>query len=1131
MKKNYESGGGLCLIPKKLMLVMKLTAILVIIFTVQVTATVYSQNKKLSLNLQERSIKEVLQQIEAQSEYRFIYENEKVNLDEKVSIQVTDEVVEKILKQLFEKDGINYSITGNNLILINPSDKPVDNSNKGQSNSQQQKSVSGKVTDSAGGSLPGVSVVVKGTTMGVITDMEGNYTLSKVPENSTLQFSFVGMKTQEIPVANKTTINVSLIEETIGLEEVVAVGYGTQKTTTITGSVSAVKGEKLATAPAINFSNSVAGRLPGLVTVTRSGEPGADGSTFRIRGANTLGDNSPLIVVDGVANRGLDRLSSSDIESISVLKDASAAIYGAQAANGVILITTKRGKQGKPEVNFSYNQGWSSPTVLPDCIDAATYLEMLNEINVYAGQKPKYSADEIQKYREGSDPWKYPNTDWYAETFKNAAIQRLASLTINGGQEKLTYFISAGTNLQDGIYKNGATDYKQSNFRVNLDGKLSEYVKYGIDLAGREQGSNYPTRSASEIFQFLRRGKPNMPAYWPNGKTGPDIEYGDNPVVITTNQTGYDRNKTTILETKAKLDIQIPWIKGLSISGNAALDKTFKNDKLWEIPWYLYSWDGVSYDSNNLPILKEGKKGLTNPQLTQDMVDSKILTLNTLVSYETKILEKHNLKILVGTERISGNSMNFSAFRKYYVSGAIDELFAGGDAEKTNTGSSSETARLNYFGRVNYDYLSKYLFEFVWRYDGSYIFPETKRFGFFPGVSLGWRMSEENFWTGIKHIVNHFKLRGSWGQTGNDRIETYQYLSSYGFVTGTSSIYTFNSNVENKVLNELRIPNPNVTWEVANQSNIGFDAQMFDGKISFGGDYFYNLRSDILWQRNASVPESSGLTLPRENIGKVVNQGAEFQASYKNHLGSFNYEVSANISFNRNKIKFWDETPGIPEYQKSTGHPMNSALYYNSIGIFRDQAAVDAYPHWTGARPGDIIFEDVNKDSKIDGLDRVRIYKTDLPTHTGGLNFDLSYKNFYTSIFLQWATGAVRNNYYEMQGEVGNFLKQDVEGRWTTSNPDASKPRIWNRYTEYWRNNQNTYWLQNSDYIRLKNLEIGYNVPKTACSKLYLNGMRVYFTGLNLLTLTKVKDFDPETTSATSYPLNRVLNLGLTLTF
>ena len=450
---------------------------------------------------------------------------------------------------------------------------------------------------------------------------------------------------------------------------------------------------------------------------------------------------------------------------------------------------------------------------------------------------------------------------------------------------------------------------------------------------------------------------------------------------------------------------------------------------------------------------------------------------------------------------------------------------------KNNSGRSSQQARLNYFGRLNYDYANKYLFEFLWRYDGSYKFPSAKRFGFFPGVSLGWRVSNEKFWESIKPVVSDLKLRGSWGQTGNDRIDDYQFLSSYGFLTGASDLYVFNESVEQKVLNELRIPNPKVTWEVANQSNVGIDAKFLENKLSLTAEYFYNIRTNILWNRNASVPNSTGLTLPRENIGEVTNKGLEFQIGYQDAVNDFQYGVSANVATNNNRIRFWDETPGVPEYQMSTGRPMNAALYYRSIGVFKDAADLDAYPHWAGARPGDIKFEDVNNDGKIDGLDRVRMDKTDLPTLTGGLNIDLGYKGFYTSIFFQWATGALRNNYYEMQGEVGNFLVQDVEGRWTEDNTDAQKPRIWNRYSEYWRSNQNTYWLQNSDYVRLKNLEFGYSFPQEWCQKLRLSGIQVYFTGQNLLTFTKVKDFDPETTSATAYPLNKVYNFGLTLNF
>lgn len=1114
-----------CVKPQYL-LAMKLCCILSLICCLQTSAFTYAQ--RVTLQKKRATLMEVFKDIKRQTGYHIFYDTWTIRNAKPVSLNLRDVTIEQALAESLKGQGLGYKLVAKN-IVITQSELNATAENR----IELQDVITGRVTDEKGQPLEGVTVAVKNSTLVVTTDAGGNYRIQLPNRRQVLAFSIIGYATQEIPVGTGSTLNVTLSEQVSGLDEVVVVGYGTQRVGTITGSVATVKGETLTKAPAINLSNAMVGRLPGLVAVTRSGEPGSDNSTFRIRGANTLGDNSPLIVVDGIANRSLERLNAADIESVTVLKDASAAIYGAQAANGVILVTTKRGSSGKPQLTLTYNEGFSRPTVIPDVVDAATYAQMLNEISQYAGQEAVYSEEELQKYRDGSDPWGYPNTDWYKETFQSASAQRTAQVSISGGQESLQYFISGGYNYQDGIYKNSATYYKQFNFRTNLDGRLSEYVKYGISLAGREENRNYPTRSASDIFQMLRRGKPNMPAYWPNGMNGPDIEYGNNPVVVTTNQTGYDRNKSSVLETKANIDITVPWVEGLSLSANVAFDRRIHNNKLWQLPWYLYTWDGVTRNDSGEPVLVEGQKGFTNPQLTQDMQNADLLTMNTLLNYERTFGAKHHVKGLFGVERITGETMMFEAFRRYFVSTALDQLFAGGDAEKNNTGTASEEARLNYFGRLNYDFANKYLFEFVWRYDGSYIFPAGKRFGFFPGVSLGWRVSDENFWEGIRPVVSDFKLRGSWGQTGNDRIGTYQYLASYGFPSAATDIYVFNGNVESKVLSELRIPNPNVTWEVANQSNIGFDAGFFNGKMTLSAEYFYNLRTDILWERNASVPVSTGLTLPKENIGEVENQGAEFQLGYNNRGGAFQYSIAANVNFNKNRIRFWDETPGVPDYQRSTGYPMNTRLYYKAIGIFRDQAAVDAYPHWPGARPGDIIYEDVNGDGEINGLDQVRIYKTDLPTHTGGLNIDLSYKGFYSSLFFQWATGAIRNNYYQMQGEVGNFLVQDVEGRWTPEAPDASKPRIWNRYNEYWRetSGNNTYWLQNSDYVRLKNFELGYSIPTEVCRKFWASGAQIYFTGLNLLTFTKVKDFDPESTSATAYPLNKVYNLGVSLTF
>ncbi|MBL4674876.1 MAG: TonB-dependent receptor [Mucilaginibacter sp.] len=384
------------------------------------------------------------------------------------------------------------------------------------------------------------------------------------------------------------------------------------------------------------------------------------------------------------------------------------------------------------------------------------------------------------------------------------------------------------------------------------------------------------------------------------------------------------------------------------------------------------------------------------------------------------------------------------------------------------------------------------------------------------------------------------KIRGSWGKTGNDRIGPYQYMTTYGY-NGT---YLFNQSVIQQTLTALRIPNAGVTWEVANQSNIGFDAQLLDSKLSITADYFYNLRSNILAYRNASVPGSAGLTLPQENIGKVVNKGFEFQVGYQNRAGDFNYAVSVNGAFSKNHIQFWDETPGVPDYQKSTGNQMNANLYYKSIGVFKDQAAVDAYPHWSGARPGDIIFEDVNKDGQINGLDMVRSKKTSIPTFTGGFTFNLQYKSFDLSVLFQGAAGAERA-YTTFSGGpgVGNFMYNMVKDRWTPENPSSTNPRVWERGGAYWMTDgmpNNTYFVRSSDYIRLKNFELGYSLPSTLTNRIGIQSLRVFASGLNLLTFTKVKDFDPESpdtapgsiwVNSQVYPLNKTINVGLSVTF
>ncbi len=996
----------------------------------------------------------------------------------------------------------------------------------------QTKNVQGRIVDSKSNEpLVGVTVMEAGTSHGCVTDLDGNFTISVSP-NAKLSVSYVGYKNLQVPVKGKSNLTVVLEENAELLNDVVVVGYGVQKKATLSGAVTSVKGEDLVKTPVTNVSNGLAGRLPGVVAISNTAEPGYDGSTIRIRGVNTFGNAEPLVVVDGVPGRSLERIDPSTIESLSVMKDASAAIYGAQAANGVIIITTKRGKQGKPTVDFSYNYGLSRPTTIPEMCNAAEYATLLNEIDTYAGNTPRYTADEIKKYADGSDPWSYPNTDWFAETLKDWSPQSNINASVSGGTERTKYFLSMSAKTQDGFYRHSGTKYKQYDLRSNFDVNLIKGLDLTVNLSGRLEDRKYPTRSAENVFRMLMRSKPNMPAYWPNGMPGPDIEFGDNPVVICTNQTGYDRDKRYVLNGDFGLNIQIPYVTGLSLKLGASFDKTFRFRKIWQTPWYLYSWDGTSRDESGQPVLQQGKKGYDDARLNQSTENNYNIQLSAILNYSRTFNVDHTVNATLGVERIKGRGDSFEAYRRYYISTAIDELFAGGQSEINNTGSSYTEARLNYFGRFNYAYKQKYLAEIVWRYQGSYIFDQSNHFGFFPGASLGYVISEENYFKKALPFIHFAKVRASWGQTGNDLINAYQYLASYSY---NSLMYITNSGATyNQALKENVVPNKNVTWETATQENVGLDLQFLKGDLAFTIDYFRNTRKDILWRRNASVPNTSGMTLPDENLGKVRNQGVDFDLSYHHRWGDVLFNASVNGVYAKNKILFWDEAPGAPDYQKSTGMPIGAALVYKAVGIYQTQEEIDNDPaHWPGARPGDIKFADINGDNKLDGNDRYRYDKTNIPTFTYGINLGAQYKGFDVTALFQGAMGGVFFQSTE-SGDFGNFLKSFYDNRWTAENHSTTYPRTYNRSNEYWVNQSNTFWIHSTDYIRLKNIELGYTLPNALTSKIKVERLRFYINAYNLLTFAPdMKDYDPENTSGRgyNYPLSKIINFGASITF
>jgi len=1036
-----------------------------------------------------------------------------------------------------------------------------------------QQKITGRVAagDTA---LQGATVSVKGTTTSTQTDANGRFTINASP-NATLVISSVGYSPQEVPVGSKSSINVKLTGSVQQLNEVVVVGYGVQKKVTVTGAVATVKGADLQKSPAVNLSNSIAGRLPGVIATNSSGEPGYDGSAIHIRGVNSLGNNDALVVIDGVPARagGLDRLNPADIESMSVLKDASGAIYGARAANGVILITTKHGKIGKPQLSYSFNQGWGQPTTIPKVLNAVDYATMANEIEVYKLDPAKWAdaaaafkstgtytdpsgnvstapfkPDDIKKYADGSDPWGHPNTNWFDATLKKWSPQSRHNLQLSGGSENVRYLASLGYENQDAYYKNSATGYKQYDMRVNLDAKVNKYINTTIGITARQENRFFPTKGAGSIFRMLMRGYPYKPAYWPNGLPGPDIENGEQPVVITTNQTGYDRDTRYYYQTNGKLDIAIPGIQGLKVTGNVALDKYVQMGKTWTKPWYVYSWDYSTYQADGVtPALTKVQKGpTTQPTLNQSTQDQLNVLLEAILSYDHKFGD-HQVTFLAGITKEKSNNNYFNAYRQYFPSTVIDQLNAGGQVDQKSGGSAWERARLNYFGRVGYNYKEKYIAEFLWRYDGSYNFPDAKRFGFFPGITAGWRISEENFFKDNIRAINSLKLRGSWGKLGNDAVYVNNNLVEYSYLptyAQTGSGYVINNQVAS-AYHENGIPNPDITWEVANNYDLGLEGVMINNKINFEFDYFQNRRSSILWFRNASIPQSAGLTLPAENIGRVANKGWEFKVGYNAKSGDVTYNVSVNGGYAKNKILFWDETPGRPSYQQSTGHPIptnisapDDMLLYQYDGVFRDQKDVDAnkldYTGVGGAGklfPGSMKFKDVNGDGKIDANDRVRSDKTNLPTFQGGLIIGAQYKNFDLSILFQAATGGEIFLQTE-SGTIGNYLQYTFDHRWTIDNPSSVDPRTVDRNNQYF-SNRNTYYMMNTNYVRLKNFEIGYSLPAGLGRRVGINNLRIYVNGLNLFTWAKQDIFDPESTNTSLqyYPQARIINTGITVTF
>ena len=1074
--------------------------------------SLYSQS--ISLKMRNVTVRKAMTELQAKSGYSFVYIAGDVDTGRTVSVDASQ--LKDAVAQILKGQNVSYEIQGKNIV--------VKKSNQRQTSTVKKK-VSGTVKDVNGDPIIGATVMEGGTTNGTITDFDGNFVL-EVTDGAELDISYIGYQTQKLKPQSGKLLAVTLKEDLETLDEVVVVGYGTQKKVSVTGAMASTKGSDLVKVPTANITNTLAGRLPGLISYNRSGEPGYDDAGLLIRGASTTGDSSPLIVVDGVADRAgsLGRLDPNDIENITILKDASAAIYGSRAANGVILVTTKRAKAEKFTVNYNGNIGISSPTILPEMCDSWQYAELINEIT-----PGTYSDEAIQTFKDGSDPVNYPNVNAFDILLKQA-VQTQHNVSASAGGKYVSFYASLGYKYQDNYYKNSASNYSQYNFRTNIDFTPHKDVKIGLNVAFRQEDRNSPITGSEDIWRYLIKYNPMVNIWFPGTNYGNVSSKQDNfsPATGLDGTTGYQRDRQSYLNADLTLHWDLPWItEGLSIDAGLYVDRADAFYKKFEKKYYMYEQSGDEY------IAKEQGSNI----LDQNMNQTLGITMNARLNYKRTFNELHNLNVFVAYEQYQSRYDYMQARRQDFISTAIDEIFAGDINSATNDGKASETARMNYFGRLDYDYAGKYLFQFNWRYDGSENFPAGKRFGFFPGVSVGWRVSEEKFWKENVSWMDYLKVRASWGQMGNDKVDAFQYLTAYTF----DNPAILGGGIESGLW-LLRTANPNITWEVANTYNVGIETR-FLKYFNFEADFFKTKRNNILATRNAAIPEYAGLTLPDENIGICSNIGTELTLGFSKQLNKdWSIMASGNFTYNHSTIDFIDEPEGTLPWQKRTGLSIGTDgdmyLMYEADGIFRTQEELDSYPHLAEARVGDVRFKDVNGDKVIDGNDKVRQDKPAIPRIMYGINLGANYRNWSLSMLFQGAAQVWQYTFMEA-GTIGNFTKDFYENRWTEDNINAEYPRTYNRDATVTGggNYRNTFWLNNASYLRLKSIELAYDLPKSWLKNTPISAVRLSLSGYNLFTITGIRNIDPETQensqgwAAWNTPQSKVYNFGINVTF
>lgn len=979
---------------------------------------------------------------------------------------------------------------------------------------QQKKAINGVVFD--GGlnePLIGANVVVKGTTNGTVTDLDGKFTLEAAP-NDILVISSIGFKSLEIKASDAAKGKITLQEDTQALDEVVVVGYGVQKKANLTGSVAHISAEAIESRSVASVSAALAGQIPGVTAIQSSGAPGSQTASITIRGTNSINGGSPLVIVDGVPG-SMNTIDPQDIESLTVLKDAaSSAIYGVQAANGVILITTKKGKKGdKARINYSGSVAWSSPVALLKFLGAGDYAMLYNE--AVKNENPNailpYTEEDIQNYRNGT----LPDTDWYDETFKKNALETYHNLSINGGSEKTSYNASIGYTRQDGLID--VNKYDRFNGRISVDSDINKWLTAGLNVSGYRGTKNDGWEGYASLRQYCNRLAPIYPVYNDDGSF---YYSGLNNPVAHLNNTGFTRQVDQQLNTTAYAKVNIlPElnVKALfSVRNDTRNNEGFK--KLLE-----YGTGNNTFNSG----LREGY---------QKYYDWNWYTTQVLANYN-KTFGKHSLTALAGFEQIYYNYKYTEATRK---GGGNDELTESlntlDKSSQTNKNGGHETARRSYFGRVQYDFNNKYLFEANLRADASSRFPKDSRWGYFPSVSAGWRITEESFVkdADIKWLSN-LKIRAGWGQTGNEELsdsDIYPSIATYAYGS-----YMFGNSLYSTAY-ETRYVNSQLKWATVTNYEGTIEAGFLNNRLGFELAVYKKKTKDMLLY--LPVQGVLGMDAPAQNAGSMQNTGFDLSLFHNNRINKdFSYAVNLNIAYVKNKITDMcgteGENPDDSKYWYLEGYALGSFYGYEAIGYFNTEEELANDAKRTGTEQlGDIKYRDLNNDGKIDAANDRKVIGKDKPSWTGGLNIALYYKDFDFSAFFQGAfdvygyyTGESSYAFYNS----GKVLERHLD-RWTPENHNASYPRI----TKDSQINFSTssFWLQDASYVRLKNISLGYNIPSVLTQKIGIDKVKVYISGENLLTFSGLEGIDPEAPASNRgayYGNVKKVSLGLKVSF